>query len=174
MATDLETVLLHRLYVLFFIEIGSRRAWITGVTPHPNAAWVTQQARNVAGDFADAGIDPKFPIRDRDTKYVANFDEAFRSERTQNLKTPFRTPNANAYAERFVRPSGQSAWIICSSSMDGISNASFGVTPSITTNITRTRDYPKRFLHHRCRLPWRRRLSNLRTPTGYMFVDATG
>jgi len=105
-ATDffsVDTVLLHRLYVLFFIEIGRRRIWITGVTSHPNAAWVTQQARNVAGDVADEGIDVKFLVRDRDTKYVANFDEVFRSEGAQILKTPFRTPNANAYAERFVR-----------------------------------------------------------------------
>jgi len=105
-ATDfftVDTVLLRRLYVLFFIEVGRRRIWITGVTAHPNGNWVTQQARNVAGDIADTGIDVKFLIRDRDTKYVARFDEVFRSEATQILKTPFRTPNANAYAERFVR-----------------------------------------------------------------------
>jgi transposase InsO family protein len=105
-ATDfftVDTLLLTRLYVLFFIELGRRRAWITGVTAHPHAAWVTQQARNVTGDFVDKEIDVKFLVRDRDTKYVANFDEVFRSEGTQILKTPFRTPNANAYAERFVR-----------------------------------------------------------------------
>jgi transposase InsO family protein len=105
-ATDffsVDTVLLHRLYVLFFIEVGRRRIWITGVTAHPNAAWVTQQARNVAGDIADTGIDVKFLVRDRDTKYVASFDAVFRSEGAQILQTPFRTPNANAYAERFVR-----------------------------------------------------------------------
>ena len=105
-ATDffsVDTVLLHRLYVLFFLEIGRRRVWITGVTAHPNGAWVTQQARNVTGDIADAGIDVKFLVRDRDTKYVAGFDAVFRSEGAQILQTPFRTPNANAYAERFVR-----------------------------------------------------------------------
>jgi transposase InsO family protein len=64
---------------------------------------VTQQARNVAGDIADTGIDVKFLVRDRDTKYVANFDAVFRSEGAQILRTSFRTPNANAYAERFVR-----------------------------------------------------------------------
>jgi transposase InsO family protein len=73
------------------------------VTSHPNASWVTQQARNVAGDIVDEEIDVKFLVRDRDTKYVAGFDEVFRSEGAQILRTPFRTPNANAYAERFVR-----------------------------------------------------------------------
>jgi putative transposase len=105
-ATDfftVDTLLLTRLYVLFFIELGRRRVWITGVTAHPHAAWVTQQARNVTGDFVDEDIDVQFLVRDRDTKYVAGFDEVFRSEDAQILRTPFRTPNANAYAERFVR-----------------------------------------------------------------------
>jgi hypothetical protein len=76
--------------------------WITGVTAHPHAAWVTQQARNVTGDIVDEGVKAKFLVRDRDTKYVAGFDEVFRSEGAQILKTPFRTPNANAY-RRTVR-----------------------------------------------------------------------
>jgi transposase InsO family protein len=105
-ATDffnVDTLLLTRLYVLFFLELGRRRVWITGVTAHPHAAWVTQQARNVTGDIVDEDIEVRFLIRDRDTKYVAGFDEVFRSEGAQILRTPFRTPNANAYAERFVR-----------------------------------------------------------------------
>jgi putative transposase len=71
--------------------------------PYPHAGWVTQQARNVTGDIVDEGITANFLVRDRDTKYVASFDEVFRSEGAQILETPFRTPNANAYAERFVR-----------------------------------------------------------------------
>jgi putative transposase len=98
-----DTVLLRRLYVPFFIEVSRRRIWITGVTAHPNANWVTRKARNVAGDLADAGVDPRFLVRDRDTKYVPSFDAVFRSEGAQILQNPFRTPNANAYAERFVR-----------------------------------------------------------------------
>ena len=105
-ATDffhVDTVMLRRLYVLFFIELSRRRVWITGVTSHPNGSWVTQQARNVSDDLADEQLTARLLIRDRDTKYVAGFDEVFRSEGAQILQTPFRTPNANAYAERFVR-----------------------------------------------------------------------
>jgi putative transposase len=105
-ATDfftVDTLMLKRLYVLFFLELGRRRVWITGVTAHPNGAWVTQQARNVAGPLEDRGVDVKFVLRDRDTKYVASFDTVFTGGGAQILRTPFRTPNANAHAERFVR-----------------------------------------------------------------------
>jgi len=57
----------------------------------------------VTVDLGNGGVTPRFLIRDRDTKYVAGFDEVFRSEGTQVVQTPFRAPNANAYAERFVR-----------------------------------------------------------------------
>ena len=105
-ATDfftVDTVLLHRLYVLFFIELGRRKIWIAGVTAHPKAAWVTQQARYLAADLADGGLHLKFLVHDRDTKFSAGFDEVFESEGAQILRTPVRSPNANAYAERFVR-----------------------------------------------------------------------
>jgi hypothetical protein len=105
-ATDffhVGTVLLKRLSVLFFIELGRRRVWITGVTAYPNAAWVTQQARNVTSDLADADIATTFLVRARDAKYVVSFDEVFGGEATEILRTPYRTPNANAFAERFVR-----------------------------------------------------------------------
>ena len=73
------------------------------MTAHPHAAWVTEQARNVTGDLADADFTANFLVRDRDTKYVASFDDVFGSEGTEILKTPYRTPNVNAFAERFVR-----------------------------------------------------------------------
>ncbi len=95
-----ETVFLRTLYVLFFIEVGSRRIHIRGVTRNPDSAWVTQQARNLFMTDALHGL--SFLVRDRDAKYTA-FDEVFRTEGARVLKTPVRAPKANAFAERFVR-----------------------------------------------------------------------
>ncbi len=95
-----ETVFLQTLYVLFFIEVGSRRIHIEGVTRNPDSAWVTQQARNLS--MEDGLENVKFLIRDRDSKFTASFDEVFCSEGARVVKTPVRSPKANAFAERFV------------------------------------------------------------------------
>ena len=95
------SVLLRRYYALFFIAHGSRRVCLAGCTANPTGAWVSQQARNLGLDFSDQGI--RFLIRDRDSKYSGPFDEVFRSEGIRIVKTPVRSPKANAIAERFVR-----------------------------------------------------------------------
>jgi putative transposase len=96
-----ESVLLRRYYVLFFITHESRRVWLAGCSTNPNGAWVTQQARNLGLDFAEQGT--RLLIRDRDSKYTGSFDEVFRGAGIRVVKTPMRAPQANAIAERFVR-----------------------------------------------------------------------
>ncbi len=99
-----DTVFLQRLYVLYFIELGSRRVHLAGCTANPDAAWVTQQARQFSWHLQDG--DPgaiKFLIHDRDSKFAAGFDTVFASEGTAVIRTPAQAPNANAYAERVIR-----------------------------------------------------------------------
>jgi putative transposase len=110
LATDfftVETVHLKTLYVLFLIELHTRRVRLVGVTDHPNGLWVVQRARELSmGREAEttAGTSaPRFLVRDRDSKFTRAFDDILASDGIQIIKTPIQAPNANAYAERWVR-----------------------------------------------------------------------
>jgi putative transposase len=88
--------------VLVFIEIDTRRVHLAGVTAHPSAAWVTQQAHNLAIRMGDALAARTFLIHDRDAVFAGSFDAVFRSERLRVIKTPVRAPMANAVCERWI------------------------------------------------------------------------
>ena len=98
-----ETLFLKTLHVLFFLEVGTRRVHLADCTAHPTAAWVTQQARQLVWAMQETATAPRFLIHDRDAKFPPAFDAVFVSEGVTIVHTPYRAPNANAYAERWVR-----------------------------------------------------------------------
>ena len=90
-------------YVLFFIRLESRRVEVAGITRHPNEAWMKQIARNVTMDewgFLDGC---RYLIHDRDTKFTDSFRAIVKTSQVDPLKFPARSPNLNAYAERWVK-----------------------------------------------------------------------
>jgi len=90
-------------YVLFFIHLESRRVDIAGITVHPNEAWMKQIARNATMDDCGSLRDCRYLLHDRDTKFTRSFRAILVSGRVKPLALPARSPNLNAYAERWVR-----------------------------------------------------------------------
>jgi putative transposase len=94
---------LVEMFLLFFIHVGSRRVHLAGMTAHPNAGWMVQQARNVSMFMAEQEEAPRFLLRDRDTKFTQAFDAIFESDGVEVVKVAVRAPNMNAFAERIVQ-----------------------------------------------------------------------
>ena len=97
-----DTVLLRRLHVLVFIEHGTRRMHLGGVTANPTGEWTMQQARNLALSLGERFADIKFLIRDRGSNFTASFDTVFQAAGTRILRTAVQAPRMNAICERLV------------------------------------------------------------------------
>ena len=90
-------------YVLFVIELATRKIEIAGLTVSPNEAWMRQMAYNLTNCHDGFLRDTRYLIMDRDTKYCESFRDALKNEGVESVRLPPRSPNLNAYAERFVR-----------------------------------------------------------------------
>jgi putative transposase len=107
-ASDFFTVEVWRLqglttyYVLFFIELSTRVVKIAGITTHPNTAWMMQIARNATDIETGLLVGKRKLIIDRDTKYCNDFRALCKRAGTEIIRLPPRSPNLNAFAERFV------------------------------------------------------------------------
>jgi len=97
-----DTVALRRIYVLFFIELSTRRVHLAGMSENPDGAWTARQARNFVFSLPERDSPPEFLIRDNDGKFTRAFDTVFKTEGIRVLHTPVRAPKANSVAERFV------------------------------------------------------------------------
>ena len=98
-----ETIWLKTIYVLFFIDLGTRRVHLAGCTTNPDTTWVTQQARQLVWNLKDYSQDMAFLIHDNDKKFPSSFDILFSSEGIEIVHTPYQASRANAFAERWVR-----------------------------------------------------------------------
>jgi transposase InsO family protein len=98
----IDTALLRRYYLLFFIDVTSREVLFAGITANPTGPWTTQAARNLFLRHPDRFASSRALVRDRGSQFIATFDEIFRTEGLKILKTPIRTPVANTFAERWI------------------------------------------------------------------------
>jgi putative transposase len=90
-------------FILFVIELSTRKVHVAGCTSNPNDAWVTQQARNLVMGLDGRAQPLRFLIHDRDAKFTQRFDNVFQSQGVEIIRTPIRSPKANSVAERQVK-----------------------------------------------------------------------
>jgi putative transposase len=133
-----ETIRLQTLYVLFFIQVSTRRVLVAGVTANPSSAWVTQQARNVAMDLDDQMRPIRFLLRDHDAKFTANSTRCSTPKARRSSEPRSRLPGRTGMPSGGSRRCAGSVWTGRWCSGGGICNGSLVPTCGITTSSGRT------------------------------------
>jgi len=90
-------------YVLFFLHLETRRVTLGGLTRHPTEAWMAQMARNAADETSGCLRQHRYVLHDRDAKFCRAFADVLQSSGIRCRTLPARSPNLNAFAERWVR-----------------------------------------------------------------------
>ncbi|GAF70653.1 unnamed protein product [marine sediment metagenome] len=90
-------------YVFFVIELATRRIDVAGITASPGEPWMMQIGRNLTDPIDGSLAENRFLILDRDTKFTVAFRGLLTESGVEVVRLPYRSPNLNAYAERFVR-----------------------------------------------------------------------
>ena len=134
--STVETAWLQTLYVLFFVELRSRRVHLAGVTANPDSAGMTQQARNLAIEGRLENM--RFLLHDRDAKFSGPFDEFLCSEGVRVIRTPIRAPKRTRLPSAGCAPSETNAWITSWSSAVAISSGCFAATWPTSAPSART------------------------------------
>ena len=98
---------LTRCYVLFFIKLSNRRAYVAGITPQPHPSWLKRISRNITDSVDGFLLHILYLILDRDTIYTDAFRDLLKRAGVKSVRLPPRSPNLNAYAERFVPRAGR-------------------------------------------------------------------
>jgi hypothetical protein len=167
----IDTITGRRLYALAFLEPGTRRLHITGVTAHPTAQWALQQARNLTADLDTRMESLRFLLRDRDSKYTDAFDAVFEAEGLEVLLSAPQAPRMNAHSRRPCVSASPGGCRFLSTALS---------SPTLTSTARSRRSGPSR--PATCQLPWSCRapgrrpfLSRLRLPgCGGMRSSAPG
>ena len=90
-------------YVLFFIHLGSRKVCLAGMTPHPDEEWMKQIGRNISMEQWGFLTNCRYLLHDRDGKFCPSFDEIIELGNVKPISLPARSPNLNAFSERWVK-----------------------------------------------------------------------